>query len=299
MGPLVYVLPLHQPIRLVEEIAMVDQLSGGRYQVGVGPGTGGGTEFAMWGGAAAENEARFEETLQVLRRGMQTDFLTHHGAHFDYDDLWMEVRPVQQPHPPLWWAGRAETAARRGANYVGTGSIRGLTESMATYRNVLEEVARDHPPELAPPREPLYGGMKHIFVADTDEEARERAMSAYQVYRGHFAKPSRTGAAAAGAAGAFNEAARRSELLNPHATARTGQAPERTRGGPASFEPDRALELEVVLAGSPATIRDYAHRYGDVGANYFVGAFQWGDLSHAEAAHSLELFASEVMPAFG
>ena len=49
-GPLVYVLPLHHPVRLLEEIAMVDNLSDGRFQIGIGRGTGGGQEFAMWGG---------------------------------------------------------------------------------------------------------------------------------------------------------------------------------------------------------------------------------------------------------
>ena len=92
-GPLVYVLPLHHPIRLIEEICMVDQLSGGRLEIGVGRGTGGGEEFVMWGGDPDEDDSRFEETLEVMLRGLQSDFLSFHGEHFDYQDLWMELRP--------------------------------------------------------------------------------------------------------------------------------------------------------------------------------------------------------------
>jgi alkanesulfonate monooxygenase SsuD/methylene tetrahydromethanopterin reductase-like flavin-dependent oxidoreductase (luciferase family) len=270
IGPLVYVLPLHHPIRLIEEVSMVDQMSGGRFMLGVGPGTGGGTEYAMWGGNAEENRARFEETLSVLRAGLRSEFLTHHGTFFDYEDLWMELRPVQDP-PDFWWAGQAESAAQRGANYVGTGSIRGMTESMATYRKEAEAVARDHAPDLTPPKDPLYGGMKHLFVADTDEEAREIALRAYRTYRTHYAKPTSTN-------------------RNP--------GPPPPGRGPSGIEPERALEVGALLAGSPATLRKFAQEYQSVGANYFVGAFQWGDLTHEEAAHSMRLFASEVMPAF-
>ena len=71
-GPLVYVLPLHHPIRLIEEIGMVDQLSDGRYFVGVGKGTGGGTERAMWGEDPADADALYDETLEVMLAGFRT-----------------------------------------------------------------------------------------------------------------------------------------------------------------------------------------------------------------------------------
>ena len=269
MGPLVYVLPLHHPIRLIEEISMVDQMSNGRMMVGVGPGTGGGTEYAMWGGNAEENRERFEETLAIMRRGLSTDFLTFEGKHFEYHDLWMELRPVQQPID-LWWAGQPDSAAQRGANWIGTGSVRGLTESVATYLKQREETARDRPPDVTPPAAPLFGGMKHLFVAETDEEARAIATRSYHNYRTHYAKPRPDGAPVAPPAGR----------------------------GPAGLEPERAMEVGALLAGSPATLRTFAQEYRTTGANYFVGSFQWGDLTHEESSHSMRLFAEEVMPAF-
>ena len=210
-GPLVYVLPLHQPIRLLEEICMVDQLSNGRLDVGVGPGTGGGTELAMWGENPDGNYERFEETLEILRNGLQSDFLTHHGTHFDYQDLWMELRPKQQPHPPFWWAGGAESAATRGANFIANGSIAQLSTVMKTYRETWETARASDPPLLHRPAQPLYGGTRRVLICDSEEEAQERAIGAYESYRSHFAKPSPTGGdATKGAAGAFNAAVRNS-----------------------------------------------------------------------------------------
>ena len=60
---------------------------------------------------------------------------------------------------------------------------------------------------------------------------------------------------------------------------------------------DTAVEWERFIAGSPQTVRDHLTRYAEKSTcNYFVGSFQWGDLTHEEASRSLELFVSEVMP---
>ena len=67
---------------------------------------------------------------------------------------------------------------------------------------------------------------------------------------------------------------------------------------PARIDVDTAFASGALVVGSPATIREYLQRYAaETGANYFVGSFHWGDLSHQEACRSLELFASEAMPA--
>ena len=263
LGSLVYVLPLHQPIRLIEEICMVDQLSDGRMQIGVGPGVLGGAEFKMWGGDGLESRERFEETLEILRRGLQCEFLTYHGKHFDYDDLWMELRPKQAPHPPFWYAGNAESAARRGMNFIGGGPISAIAQSVERYKALWREGADDA--ETTRPSEPLYGGTQHIFIADSDEEAHDRVATAWTAYRGHFPKPHSAG----------------NEVV---------QAAPRA-GGPAP-------ETPAVVCGSAATVRHYVQAYVErSGANYFVPAFQWGDLTHKEALHSMTLFATEIMPA--
>jgi hypothetical protein len=66
-----------------------------------------------------------------------------------------------------------------------------------------------------------------------------------------------------------------------------------------SVSPEEAIDIEALLVGTAASVRRYVERYvEESGANYFVGSFQWGDLTHEEASKSLRLFSEEVMPAF-
>lgn len=286
IGPLVQVLPLYHPIRVIEEICMLDQLSNGRYQIGVGPGTGGGTEYALWGGDREENYPLFEETLEIVRRGLQEQYLDYEGQFYYLKHLWMEMRPVQEPHPPFWWAGRAESAAARGANYVSGAPVHALPDAMATYRKALEETVRNPAPYVVPTSDPLYGSMTRLFIADTDDEARERALSAYRVYCDNFAFEGR-----------FTSTEERERLVGNWQASRSGEEAPATVAA-AMMDAERALEVGIVRAGSPETLRQYAMQYRESGANYFVASFQWGDLTHEEASRSMRLFAQEVMPVF-
>jgi len=275
-GPLVYVLPLHHPVRLLEEISMVDNLSNGRFQIGIGRGTGGGQEFAMWGGDPEENDGRFEETFQILMQGFLNDFLSFEGKYYRFRDLRMELKPKQDPHPPFWYAGNPEHAAEYGANYIGGGAIEQLPGVVARYLEARERQLERNEPMVPRLEEPLYGASRHLYLAETDEEAVSRARTAYTVYGSNFLKPVPAGA-----------------------------APQPRPSGPRNeFSPgqadfDTVLGRQIFIAGSPQTVKDYLDRYeADSTCNYFVGSFQWGDLTHEEASSSLELFTKEVMPRF-
>ncbi|HEY2707352.1 MAG TPA: LLM class flavin-dependent oxidoreductase [Caulobacteraceae bacterium] len=289
IGTLVYVLPLYQPIRILEETCMVDRLSNGRLQVGVGRGAGGGGEIALWGGQASDSDGLFRETLEILLKGYQNEFLSHDGEHYKYKNLWMELRSVQKPHPAFWYAGNPQHAGELGMNFIGAGPIRRVQGAVQTYLAAWKEGQAKPGPCTATLAQPLYGAMRHMFIADTDAEAKDRARVAYEAYRRHFAKPQPRGAATAAAA--LDRAA--------GAAPPTPVGPQPARlGGPASFSPDEAMAGESLLVGSPSTIRDYVRRYAaESGANYYVGSFSWGDLTHAESSKSLRLFAEEVMPA--
>jgi alkanesulfonate monooxygenase SsuD/methylene tetrahydromethanopterin reductase-like flavin-dependent oxidoreductase (luciferase family) len=298
-GPLVFVLPLHHPIRLIEEVCMVDQLSDGRFDLGVGPGTGGGTELAMWGENPDDNYERFEETLDILRTGLQSEYLTYHGRHFDAQDLWMALRPRQVPHPPLWWAGGPESAARRAANFIANGSIEQIATVTRIYREAWETARADDAPNVYRPAAPLYGGTRRILICDSAEEARERGITAYHSYLSHFAKPSPAGGSATeGAAGAFNEVVRRSEWFKQQQIAAQPEARANTVLT-MRITPEQAIDAEALLVGTVESVGEYVERYvEESGANYFVGSFQWGDLTHEEASKSLGLFTEHVLPRF-
>lgn len=278
-GPLVYVLPLYHPIRLVEEICMLDNLSGGRYQIGIGRGAPVGDELGMWGTDPDETNSRFDETFRILMLGLTHDFLNFEGRHYRFEDLWMELKPKQTPHPPFWYAGNPINAAEFGANFIGAGTLASLPGTMDRYREVLQRQTEANDPTLPHVSDPLYGALKRLFIAETDREAADRARPAYEVYRGNFVKPLPGGGS-----------------RRPAAVAK-GADPNREVPWDPDF--DAAVGNEQVLVGSTQTVKEYVARYvEESGCNYFVGSFQWGDVTHAEAYRSLELFTTEIMPDF-
>ena len=95
LGPLVYLLPLYHPLRLIEEVCMLDHLSGGRLDLGVGRGVS-PYELGYFGVDAAASRAIFNEALGVLIAGMTQARLTFEGEHYQYHDVPMELHPLQQ-----------------------------------------------------------------------------------------------------------------------------------------------------------------------------------------------------------
>src|SRR5262244_2521701 len=139
-GPLCYSLPLYHPIRLIEEICMLDQMSGGRFELGVGRGVS-PIELAHAGVNFLDSAEMYEEALTVILAGLAGGPLTHRGRHYHYTNLPIELEPVQRPHPPLWQGvgspPAAAGAARRGANIVGTApnaTLKTLVDAYVTAR---------------------------------------------------------------------------------------------------------------------------------------------------------------------
>jgi len=98
-GPLVYTLPLHHPLRVVEEICMLDQLSKGRFELGVGRGIS-PIELRMYDLDPEQAPAMYAEALEVILRGMTSPRLNFEGKFYNYRDVPMELTPFQTPYPP-------------------------------------------------------------------------------------------------------------------------------------------------------------------------------------------------------
>src|SRR5246127_1797117 len=98
LGPMVYLLPLYHPIRLIEEICMLDQMSNGRFQFGVGKGIS-PIEVGYYGVDPEQSARMFIEALGVLRGGLQTRRLAYGGKFYRFDNVPMEPEPLQKPHP--------------------------------------------------------------------------------------------------------------------------------------------------------------------------------------------------------
>src|SRR3981081_3774635 len=120
-GPMVYALPLYHPLRLIEEICMLDQMSGGRLDIGFGRGAS-PIELGFFGQDAKKAQAIYAEGLELVLKGMTEKTLSFAGEHFRFDKVPMPIAPMQKPHPPVWYGvhspDAAERAARKGLHTV-------------------------------------------------------------------------------------------------------------------------------------------------------------------------------------
>ena len=108
-------LPLHHPLSLAEHVATADLLSGGRLEFGVGRGSI-PTQFHGFGVPVAENRARFEETLEIMRLAWTTERFSYTGKFYRVDNLAVVPKPLQHPHPPIRVGGtRLKACPPRGA----------------------------------------------------------------------------------------------------------------------------------------------------------------------------------------
>ncbi|MBO9517603.1 MAG: LLM class flavin-dependent oxidoreductase [Porphyrobacter sp.] len=262
-GPLVYLLPLYHPLRLVEEVAMLDGLSQGRFQLGVGRGVS-PIELGFYGLDMSQQRGRFDETLEILLKGLSSDRLDHQGEFYRFDDVPMALRPVQRPHPPLWYgAGSPDSirwCAQNGVNMVTLALGERVRQATELYRSEWQGAEADIP---------LMGVSRHIVVAPTDEEAKALVRPAYGRWRQSMAK-----------------------LWE-----------DRGNGFPLAahlpLEWDAAEAMGHGCAGSPETVRAFVQREAEAGGiNYFVSALAFGDLPAEAVIRSAELFAEQVMPAF-
>ena len=111
LGPLVMLLNLYHPLRAFEEICMLDQMSGGRLDLGIGRGAV-PLELSFFGVSAAEAQDRYREAAEIVLKAMGTNALTYRGRYFRISDVPITLAPVQKPHPPLWYGTTNPKTAR-------------------------------------------------------------------------------------------------------------------------------------------------------------------------------------------
>lgn len=268
LGPLVYLLPFYNPLRLLHEICMLDHLSNGRLDLGVGRGIV-PMEAKHYGVDLEHSWDMFHEALRVLLKGFTNEVLDHEGAYYNYKDIRMWVRPHQQPYPPLWYASNnIETVPWMAQHGFNTSHVFASGADTKPHFDLYKEVWQKHkddPNRLnIPVDEPKLGLTRHVYVAPTDEQAISECRAAF-------------------AAWFYNI----NWLWD--------QAGSNFLDFVRNF--DDLLPREIVIAGSPQTVREQVQRAVDeTGINYFCSIFSWGDLTHRQVMRSMELFVKEVMP---
>lgn len=289
---------------------MLDNLSEGRLEVGVG--RGGVLEAYFWGQDSdpETNQARYDETLEVVLRGLSHDELSFEGRFFKFDTVPMRLRPKQQPYPPLWYMRNPATAAIHGMNAIIVGSIDNLEANVLRYRRIWAE----HQGEIgltAQGTKPKIGLVTHIVLAPTEAEAIEIGRSAWEKYRWNLGTPRRLEAERRGLTqflGRTDTGLGNADLLRPD----RHWAVEERRDLDSALEEsgvDEAARKEReerrqhpggiapgIVVGTPDSIRPFMDEYMTTGANYFLGGFQFGSVTHEQAMRSLRLFTQEVLP---
>ena len=243
-GPMIYALPLYHPLRMIEEICMLDQMSGGRLDVGFGRGAS-PIELDLFGTNPADARDIYDEALAIVVQGLRERTVSFKGKHFSFDNVPMEIEPLQKPHPPLWYGVHANDSAARsakaGLNVIsldGVAATRGFSDS---YRAAWKE---------SRPRR-------------SDAEVRPRPHAGGRRHR-------RRGAAAGRAR--LSDVARQLQLLFKI----YGRTPLHAR--PPKFS--GMIADGRGLCGSPATVTETIRKQmADSGADYFVGQFAFGDLT--------------------
>jgi alkanesulfonate monooxygenase SsuD/methylene tetrahydromethanopterin reductase-like flavin-dependent oxidoreductase (luciferase family) len=260
LGPCVYCLPLYDPLRLIEEVCMLDQLSRGRFDFGVGRGIV-PYEMAYFNLHHLETEEIYHEALEVILQGLQSEVLDHRGNRYTYRKVPMILRPFQQPHPPLWYglshAAGAEWAATNGAHVLTNGPSEVSAPLFDRYREVWER-------KQGGAAMPKLGISRHIVVAPTDAQAEALARPSYAAWYANLTKLWRD----------------------------FGAIPIRF-----ARDFDEARQRGVAIAGTPGRVREEIER--QIAASrctYFVCRLMFGEMSEAQAAASVGLFTAEVMP---
>ena len=137
----VLLMPFHNPIRIAEDGATVDVLSGGRFELGVGTGYK-LEEFKAFGIPFKERGGRTNESLEIIRRLWEGETLTFKGRYFDLERIRLTPEPIQKPRPPLWVGGFTPAAARRAARYADGFVGRPEKSVFEIYRSELEKLGK-------------------------------------------------------------------------------------------------------------------------------------------------------------
>lgn len=266
----VVVLPLHNPLQLAEEIAMVDHLTGGRLEVGFGTGYQ-EYEFQRFNKPLAENRAIFEETLDVVVKALTQAPFSHEGHYYRIPETTTLPRPLQHPHPPLWRATSSletmTSTLRRGMNVITGGtasSMDRVINSWHTFQDAVEASGKGWPQEFIVQR--------GIYVSDTEEDAKAQL--------GHAIWHTRTARG----------------LSSNSLPVDAGRAlTEQTARVPQQDDPD--FLYRDWFFGTPDVVAEKLQRLTRyTGVTYINGSFSIGSLPQEKVLRSMELFATKVMP---
>lgn len=261
IGPMVTLLSLHHPLRTFEEACMLDHLSGGRLELGIGRGSL-PAELGYFGVSADEASGRYTEASEILVKAMRGGALSYEGSHFQLEDVPLTLTPHQRPHPPTWIAvnqpNSASWAAEIGANIASVGpssSVRRVTDAYRSHRKL-----RSH----ASGQSPFLGLLRMVVAGDSEAEAYSLAEPAYDRWLD-----------------SFKFLYDRNKIPTPPNL-------------PLTF--DAAIESELCVVGTAASIRQtLLNHLEEAGANYLLCQLAFGNLPLDASLNTATVIQSQIV----
>ena len=276
------ILPFHHPLRLAEQLALVDVISKGRLDIGVGRGNR-PAEFRGYHVPQQENRERFDEAVDIMLRAWTEERFSYEGRFFTVKDARLVPKPLQRPHPMIYQVCGSddgiESTASRGwpmLNSILTGPVDQLVRRRDSYLAALRKHGRTEP-EIATLMQ-HWGVSRQIYVADTDAQALAEAKDAemwYQDSLRRFQVPER--------------------IEDAHPSLQPGFRAAAERFAKVTWE---GLVAETVAFGSPDTVARHIDTMRALGIGQILCWMNFGGLPQDKIRRSMELFAKEVMPRF-
>lgn len=260
IGTAVSLAAFYHPLRLAEEVALMDVLSEGRVNWGAGRGFD-PTEFRVFGVPPQESADRFREAVEIVLKAWRNERVTYQGKYWQFQDVEVLPKPSQKPHPPVWVAASSETAVRWAAEQGHTimmdphSSHPKIAEKRELYRSVLEE----HGHTIAGRDIPMA---RLIAIAKTEEEAETIARNGARWMTSSYMQ---------------------------HATQRGTGPMNKDFGAKDDADPIERYVNEVVVHGTPESVADQLVRLRE---EMFLDYLLCAPLSH----ESFMLFTERVMP---
>lgn len=278
IGTAIALAPLYDPLRLAEDVATVDLLSGGRFNLGIANGYM-KREFEAFGVPLSERAIRTREVIEICRRAWKPGPFSFDGKIFDYEDIDLNPKPAQSSGPPILLGGTSEPAVNRAAR-VADGHI-GVMDTGWQPEDASEEEAKD--------KLDFFGDQSQYLVAEqgVDPDTYTFAVTQY----GYVAEEYET---------AWEE------MLPSFLYHRKNYAAHSKNRDPSEFDPETISEerlerlQENVFCGDPSTLIDRLRTLEDNCAGeltVIMGMWQ-SKLPFERNASAIETFGSEVIPAF-
>ena len=261
LGTMGVVLPLYQPWRVLEEIGMLDHMTGGRLEIGCASGVP--QELIQTGIGPEENRERFNETLEILDAWLAAPVISHHGRYYNFDNLRIVPRPLQQPSPPKWTtvvstASAVKSAARRSRICTAFESVARIKEIFDAYRAEADRLGIACAPDHLAIR-------RNVSVASSEAEPSERSQTAKEAVARILADDPRVGQ-------------RSSPLLD---------APKVGAGF--------SVHADEFIAGTPAQVAEQIiAQCRQAGAGHMVAIL--GRAVDEHRIRAVEMFAEQVIP---